>query len=167
MSVRIHPRRKPPVFIDLDETLVYAQESPDAVCSRPTMRIGGYQVVVRPEAHEILTICREGGREVYLFTMATFGFALATSQTCGLGFDERSIFSLAMILNCRRGLSPRAALIDNLATDCEPTQLKLTAIGAPPENLWKIPTFSPPRFASARLFMAGLPYRLSRLDKNS
>jgi hypothetical protein len=110
-------------------------------------------------------ICREGGRPVYMFTMANFGFALMASKTFELGFGEDSIFSLAMVLNCRRGLSPQSALIENKPPEAEPTQMKMEALGISSDKVWVIPSFEPPRFPSAKLFTLGLPLRLARLDQ--
>ena len=122
---------------------------------------------MRPETPEILRLCREGGREVYLFTMANFGFAHTVSQALGLGFAEDTIFSLAMILNCRRILCPHSALIDNKPPAAEPTRMKMEALGIGPSQVWGIPTFEPPRFLSAKLFTLGLPLRLARLDRGA
>lgn len=157
--------RKPPLFIDLDETLIYARECGAGAVFRDAHDVLGYEVLVRPEAHEILALCREGGREVFLFTVAGFGFAFAASQACGLGFTESSIFSLEMIVRCRRGLSPRSALVDNLPPSADPTRLKMEALGIGPTQVWMIPTFEPPRFPTARLFVMGLPHRLAQLDR--
>lgn len=159
--------KKPPVFVDLDETLIFARETTegDTPQLRNSRRVSNYEVIIRPEALELLTFCRQGGREVFLFTNAFFGFALSASQTFSLGFDETSIFSLAMILNCRRNLSPRSALIDNKPHHTEPTQEKMLALGISPEQVWVIPSFEPPRFPSAKLFLLGLPLRLERLDR--
>lgn len=33
------------------------------------------------------------------------------------------------------------------------------------EQVWLIPSFEPPRFPSAKLFLLGLPLRLERLDR--
>lgn len=158
---------KPPLFVDLDETLIHARETPDKgpLSLRNSRRIGAYEVCARPEALELLTLCRAGGRQVFLFTNAFFGFAHEASRIFSLGFDEHSIFSLAMILNCRRNLSPASALIDNLPPRAEPTQEKMRALGIPPEQVWVIPGFQPPHFPSARLFLLGLPLRLERLDR--
>ena len=158
--------KRPPLFVDLDETLIYAREVTD---DRPTplkdsQRVGSYEACVRPEAYEMLKACRAGGRQVFLFTNAFFGFAHEASRIFSLGFDEHSIFSLAMILNCRRNLSPASALIDNLMPRAEPTQEKMRALGIPPEQVWVIPAFEPPHFPSAKLFLLGLPLRLERLD---
>ena len=97
--------------------------------------------------------------------MANFGFALTVSETFKLGFDERSIFSLAMILNCRRGLSPRSALIENKPPGDDSTELKMAALGISAGRVWVVPSYEPPRFASAKLFTLGLPLRLARLDR--
>jgi hypothetical protein len=167
-------RRRPPIFCDLDETLIHAAEAVDSAgdddCREheldPTRRrIFGYDVRLRPEAHEILRLCREGGREVHLFTHATFGFAVAVAKAFDLGFDERSVFSTAMIFNCRRGLCPQAALIDDKPPRDPNTRAKIEALGIAAEQVWIVPAFEPPRFASARLFVAGLPFRLARLDR--
>lgn len=157
--------RKPPLFIDLDETLIYARERGAGAALPDALDVLGYEVLVRPEAHEILTLCRHGGREVFLFTAAGFGFAFAASQACGLGFSEASIFSLEMIVRCRRGLSPQSALIDNLPPSADPTRLKMEALGIGPAQVWVIPAFEPPRFPTARLFVMGLPHRLAQLDR--
>lgn len=158
---------KPPLFVDLDETLIHARATIESgsVAFKNSQRVGAYDVCVRPEAHELLKTCRAGGRPVYLFTNAFFGFALATSQIFSLGFDEHTIFSLAMILNCRRNLSPASALIDNLPPRAESTQEKMRALGITPGQVWVIPAFEPPHFPSARLFLLGLPLRLERLDR--
>lgn len=158
--------RRPPLFIDLDETLIHASENSQRL--RPTragsQRIGEYDVWLRPDAHELLRLCRDGGREVFLFTNAFFGFALAASERFDLGFDDRTIFSLAMILNCRRGISPYSALIDNQPPNAEPTREKMRALGILPGQVWTIPAFEPPKWPAARLFLLGLPLRLARLD---
>ncbi|MCX6944558.1 MAG: hypothetical protein NT173_07330 [Opitutales bacterium] len=161
------PPKKQPLFIDLDETLIYAREAtaPAEPPLRNSQFAAGHEIVVRPEAPELLRLCRAGGRQVFLFTRAFFGFALTASQTFALGFDERTIFSIAMILNCRRGLCPGAALIDNRPPHTESTQDKMEALGIPPEQVWVIPSFEPPHFPSARLFLLGLPHRLARLDR--
>ncbi len=159
--------RKPPLFIDLDETLIYARE-PVPGASLPQSRdVLGYEVLVRPESHELLALCREGNREVFLFTVAYFGFALAASQACNLGFTDSSIFSLEMIVRCRRGLSPKSALIDNKPPSADPTQLKMDALGIGPAQVWVIPSFEYPEFHSARLFLVGLPVRLAKLDRGA
>jgi hypothetical protein len=156
-----------PLFIDLDETLIYAREAPaDGSASfQGSKRVLAYEAIMRPEAPEMLGICREGGRQVFLFTNAFFGFALEASQTFPLGFTETTIFSLAMILNCRRGLSPRSALIDNKPPTAEPTREKMDALGISSAQVWVIPAFEPPRFPPAKLFLLGLPLRLARLDR--
>jgi hypothetical protein len=156
--------RKPPLFIDLDETLIHARQRSGDPPWPGSREVLDYEVLMRPEARELLTLCRDGGREVYLFTAAGFGFALAASQHCGLGFTESSIFSLEMIVRCRRGLSPRSALIDNKPPAADPTRLKMEALGIGPTQVWVIPSYEPPRFPSARLFLLGLPARLVRLD---
>ncbi len=159
--------KKPPLFIDLDETLIHARETPDGgpVTLRNSRRIGDYEVCVRPEAHELLSVCRAGGRQVFLFTNAFFGFAHEASRLFSLGFDDHTIFSFAMILNCRRNLSPASALIDNLPPSAESTREKIRALGIAPEQVWVIPAFEPPHFPSAKLFLLGLPLRLERLDR--
>ena len=159
--------KKPPLFVDLDETLIHARETPesDPATLKNSRRIGAYEVCVRPEAHELLTLCRSGGREVFLFTNAFFGFAHEASRIFSLGFDDHSIFSFAMILNCRRNLSPTSALIDNLPPQAESTQEKMHALGIAPEQVWVIPAFEPPHFPSAKLFLLGLPLRLERVDR--
>jgi hypothetical protein len=166
MSARNPP--PPPVFFDLDECLVYARErSAPPLAVRPTAEtktIGDYEVWLRPKGKELLRLARAGGREVYLFTMSAFLFAEGVTQAFGLGFTKRTIFSMAMILNCRRGLSPHSALIDNLPLGHVNTQEKVAALGIGPERVWVSPSFKPPRFASAKLFLMGLPARLERLD---
>ncbi len=159
--------KKTPLFIDLDETLIHARETPvgGPVTLRNSRRIGDYEVCVRPEAPELLSLCRAGGRQVFLFTNAFFGFAHEASRLFSLGFDDRTIFSFAMILNCRRNLSPASALIDNLPPQAESTQEKMQALGIAPEQVWVIPAFEPPHFPSAKLFLLGLPLRLERLDR--
>ena len=161
------PPIKPPLFVDLDETLIFAREATkrSAPPLKGARRVFGYEVILRPEAHDLLDLCRAGGREVFLFTNAFFGFALTASQTFCLGFDEASIFSFAMILNCRRGLSPGSALIENKPAHLEPTREKMQALGITAEQVWMIPSFEPPRFPSAKLFLLGLPHRLDRLDR--
>ena len=161
------PAKKVALFVDLDETLIFAGESPEGNphVTPKSRRIGSYDVHLRPEAYELLGLCRAGGRPVYLFTNAFFGFARAASESFDLGFDETTIFSLAMILNCRPGLSPRSALIDNKPHTAEPTRLKMSALGIGPAQVWVIPSFEPPHFPSARLFLLGLPLRLARLDR--
>ncbi len=162
---------RPPVFVDLDETLVSAREREGWVRSkRPDARqhtcqaVGGYDVVLRPEALEILQLSRAGGREVYLFTMASFGLALEISRAFGLGFGDSTIFSFSMVLNCRRELCPEGALIDDRPYTDGNTRAKADALGIGPERVWLIPAFQPPRYASAKLFVAGLPLRFARLD---
>ena len=58
---------KPPLFIDLDETLIFAEEAASGGRSaRPgSRRIGPYDVLVRQDAREMLEICRAGGRQVF------------------------------------------------------------------------------------------------------
>ena len=159
--------RKQALFIDLDETLIYAHDrsTGSTKLPGPAVAMGDYDVVVRPEAHEILRACRAGSREVFLFTTATFPFALAASRILGLGFDERTIFSIEMIARCRPGLSAMSVLIDNLPASSEATKLKIKVLGITPEQLWTIPSYEPPRFSSARLFLMGLPLRLVRFDQ--
>jgi hypothetical protein len=161
--------KRPPLFVDLDETLIHARETPEGgpATLGDSRRIGAYEVCVRPEAHGLLTLCRAGGRQVFLFTNAFFGFAHEASRIFSLGFDDHTIFSFAMILNCRRNLSPSSALIDNLPPQAESTQEKMRALGISPEQVWVIPAFEPPRFPSAKLFMLGLPVRLERLDRQA
>jgi hypothetical protein len=161
----MHPRKQP-VFVDLDETLIYAQEieaggGPRLENSRPVL---DYEVLLRPEAPELLRHCREGGRQVFLFTHASFNFALQVSQAFSLGFDETALFSFSMILNCRRGISPGSALVENTPPSSEMTRVKMDALGIGPEQVWLLPSYAPPRFPSARLFLLGLPLRLARLD---
>jgi hypothetical protein len=115
----------------------------------------------------MLSICREGGRQVFLFPSSFSGFALAASQTFSLGFDETSVFSIGIIFNCRRGLSPRSALIDNKPPSAEPAQVKMAALGIGPEQVWIVPSFEPPHFPPAKLFMPGLPLRLAQLDRRA
>ena len=81
--------RKQALFIDLDETLIYAHDrsAESTKLPRPAVSMGDYDVVVRPEAHDILRACRAGSREVFLFTTASFQFALTASRVLGLGFD--------------------------------------------------------------------------------
>jgi hypothetical protein len=159
------PTKKPPLFIDLDETLIYARE-PDPLNPLPHAKhAAGYEISLRPEASQILQCCRAGGREVYLFTTAEFGFAVAATRACGLGFDETTIFSLEMIARCRLGLSPASALIDNKPPSSDATRLKMAALGIPPSQVWVIPSYEPPEFSSARLFLLGLPVRLQRLEQ--
>lgn len=158
---------KKTVFIDLDETLIYAQELrlPTANSLKNSRCVGNYEVIVRSEAHRILQVCREGGRPVYLFTNAVFGFALEVSRVFDFGFGDSSIFSLAMILNCRRGLCPDGVLIENKPPSAEPTREKMNALGIPPEQVWELPSFEPPAFPTAKLFLLGLPLRLARHDE--
>ena len=165
----MHPRQHPPVFIDLDECLVHARETSQPADAPPpgAVRLFSYDVFLRPESPDLLRLCREGGREVYLFTMANFGFALTVSQALGLGFAENTIFSMAMILNCRRGLCPRAALIENKPPSDDTTLEKMAALGISAESVWVIPSYEHPKFASARLFLMGLPLRLARLDRSA
>ncbi len=159
--------RKQALFIDLDETLIYAHDrsTGSTKLPGPAVSMGDYDVVVRPEAHEVLRACRAGSREVFLFTTASFPFALAASRILGLGFDETTIFSIEMIVRCRPGLSTKSVLIDNLPASSEATKLKIKALGITPEQLWTIPSYEPPRFSSARLFLLGLPLRLARFDQ--
>lgn len=162
----MHARRREPVFCDLDETLIYAAES-GSRCRNAgvtAQRVMDYDVYLRPEAAEILRLCRAGGREVYLFTHSSFGFAVGVAQALGLGFDERTVFSFAMILNCRKALCPTAALIENKGAADPDTRMKMEALGISAERVWVVPSFEPPRFAPARLFVLGLPHRLARLD---
>lgn len=161
------PTRKPPLFVDLDETLIYATDGapPALVAFRDAKQIGPYTALLRPEARELLAMCRSGGREVFLFTSAFFTYAFAVSDAFSLGFGQNTIFSLSMILNCRPGLSPRSALIDNKPPSAAPTQEKMRALGLTAEQVWLIPSFEPPRFPSAKLFLLGLPLRLERLDR--
>ncbi len=161
-------RKRAVVFCDLDETLISATEA-DAAMRSPSNEvypIFNYDVRLRPEARELLRVCREGGREVHLFTHATFGFAVEVARVLRLGFDENTIFSTAMIFNCRRGLCPHAALIDDRPPDDPNTRAKMEALGIAASRVWVIPRYDPPRFASARLFLAGLPHRLARLDRD-
>ncbi|HEY0966079.1 MAG TPA: hypothetical protein VGD88_01705 [Opitutaceae bacterium] len=160
------PRRKPPLFIDLDETLIYATDGAPPVLDafKEAKRIGPYTALLRPEAPDLLATCRAGGREVFLFTSAFFNYALAASDAFSLGFSQNTIFSLGMIINCRAGLSPKSALIENKPPSAEPTQEKMRALGITPEQVWLIPSFEPPKFPSAKLFLLGLPHRLERLD---
>ena len=162
-------RKRPPLFIDLDECLVHAREisRPDAVPPLGAVRLFRYDIYLRPETPELLQLCRDGGREVYLFTMANFGFALTVAQTYQLGFTENTIFSMAMILNCRRGLCPGAVLIDNKAPSEDTTQEKMAALGIASDAVWVIPAYEHPRFASAKPFLMGLPLRLARFDRQS
>lgn len=166
ISSEMRRRMRPPIFCDLDETLIYAAAhgSPDERRSGIWYDIMNYDVLLRPEALEILQHCRAGGRDVYLFTHASFGFALAVSQALDLGFNEQAVFSFAMILNCRKGLSPTGALIENRPASDPDTRIKMDALGIHAERVWMVPSFEPPRFPSARLFLLGLPHRLARLD---
>lgn len=167
------PSKRPPLFIDLDETLVHASDGavppPFPHFDRPGRfcRIGEYHVQLRAETPEILALARGGGREVFLFTMSSFGFAAEVSQALDLGFGEHSIFSFAMILNCRSSLCPEGALIDDRPLADANTRMKADALGISADRVWRIPSFEPPSFASAKLFLAGLPLRLSRLDTGS
>ncbi len=163
-------RKKRPIFFDLDETLIFADESSERRKEADAFglkhwRLFDYTVYLRPEALEMLRLCRDGGREVYLFTHANFGYAREVSKELGLGFDESTIFSFSMILNCRKGLCPEAVLIDNKPACDEDTQVKMEALGIGAERLWQAPTFAAPEFASAKLFLAGLEWRLAKLDR--
>lgn len=162
-------RKKRPIFFDLDETLIYAGESGDELPIAKAFKqieMFDYRMYLRPEAREMLQLCRSGGREVYLFTHANFHYAREVSRAMDLGFDESTIFSFSMILNCRKGLCPDAVLIENKPPEDEDTQVKMEALGIPAEQVWMIPSFEPPKFAGAKLFLAGLEWRLSKLHRS-
>ena len=157
-------RKLAPIFFDLDETLVYADESQtkleNGLIGKPVF---DYLVYKRPEADALLSLAREGGREVYLFTHANFGYACEVSKQLELGFDETTIFSFGMILNCRKALCPDAILIENKPPSDEDTQIKMEALGIGDEEVWLVPSFEAPEFKSATLFLAGFAWRISRL----
>lgn len=155
-----------PVFIDLDETLVYAaDESLDVSIEGEKAALGDFHVLLRAEARAILEVCREGKRPVYLFTFGTFDYAAKINVAFGLGFTEETIFSQYMIYECRPNLCPNAVLIDNCGPDEGNTEIKMKALGISKEQVWLVPGFEPPHFPSARNFLAGLPWRLQRHDR--
>lgn len=98
-------------------------------------------------------------------------FCFETYQKCkealrGLGssFTDRSTFSVAMILNSRPRLCPDGILIEKKPAEHPDTRIKMDALGIGPERVWTVPSFEPPGFPSARLFIAGLPWSLVKLD---
>ena len=161
-------QKKPPIFFDLDETLIYATEPSEALAKLPfhNETVFDYTVYLRPEAHELLGRARAGRRDVYLFTHANFTYATEVSKVMQLGFNERTIFSFSMILNCRKGLCPEAVLIENKPPADEDTLVKMQALGITDDHVWMVPSFEPPNFPSAKLFTAGFDWRLAKLDRN-
>ena len=52
-----------------------------------------------------------------------------------------------------------------VSADDDDTQVKMEALGIGPDQVWLAPSFTAPDFSSAKLFLAGLEWRLAKLDR--
>jgi len=118
---------------------------------------------LRPEALEILAACREQAREVILFTFSEASCAREISRAFGFGFAANQIFGCELFLFAERDRASTGILIEDKPVEHENAQLKMRTLGIDPARYFLIPSFHHPKFAPCRTFLAGLPFRLSRL----
>lgn len=154
------------LFIDLDETLVHS--APTAPTGSLANRFqsfahGDYVTILRPEAHAILSACRDGAEEVILFTFGEKDYAQTICDEFEFGFQPNQILSCEHLLLSPKDLAPAGVLIDDKEPDEESARVKMAALGIGANRYLRVPPFRAPEFASCRLFVAGLPAKIERL----
>jgi hypothetical protein len=154
------------LFLDLDETLIHYSDFEKSSYS------GLYEghefqdrlMLMRPEAHELLSICRDWADKVVMCTFAGDIYARIANEAFELGFQEDEFITVGLLSTTEDALGPEGVLIDNLPASHENTAIKLYVLGIPDERLIEIPDFSHPEYKNLANFLEGLPMLLEQMS---
>lgn len=154
------------LFVDLDETLIHYSDFKGAANSglHKSYEFAGKWMLLRPEAHKLLKICRIWANKVVMCTFAGDIYARIANEAFDFGFQEDEIISAGLLSTTKEPLGPEGVLIDNLSAAHENTAIKLYVLGIADDRLIEIPDFSHPDFTGLSDFLERLPSLLEQMN---
>lgn len=147
------------IFMDLDETLIHYSKLEDVVYTGPYVTYGlqGRLMFLRPEAHRLLSICRQWADKVVMCTFAGDVYACLANEAFALGFQKDEMITVELLSVSKEALGPEGILIDNLPVSHENTMIKMHVLGIDGKRLIQIPEFVHPEFVELSSFLDELP----------
>ena len=147
------------IFMDLDETLIHKISVSDhgkyssITKGKKRCDFEGEMSFPRPEAPELLRICRDLSDEVIIMAVETANYAQSLNDSFNLGFKKNDLFAREYFLFGQKNLSPKGVLIDNQESDEQALEQELETLGINPDCHLKIPQFSAPDFKDCKIFL--------------
>ena len=147
------------IFMDLDETLIHTMSVSDhgkyssITKGKKRCDFEGEMSFPRPEAPELLRICRDLSDEVIMMTVGTAYYAQSLNDSFNLGFKKKDLFARKYFLFGQKNLSPKGVLIDNQESDEQALEQELETLGISAERHLKILEFSALDFKDCKIFL--------------
>mgnify|MGYP001227449136 FL=1 len=147
------------ISMELDETLIHTMSVSDhgkyssITKGKKRCDFEGEVSLRRPEAPELLRICRDLSDEVIIIAVGTANYAQSFNDSFNLGFKKNDLFAREYFLFGQKNLSPKGVLIDNQESTEKALEQELETLGISAERHLKILEFSALDFKDCKIFL--------------